>query len=108
MYHQVKLSRSDDELIKRAYEAQMINQIIHIKVREICYKTFKTQEYMNSHVLTNYEVSLLFALRSRTFRNVKTNVGVKLNCPLGFPILDSQEHWLLCKHTNTNQNTQIE
>ena len=43
----------------------------HIKVSEICYNTFKVQEYMSSHILTNNEVSLLFGLRSRTLRSIK-------------------------------------
>ena len=47
----------------------------HSKVREICYKTFQVQDYMSSHVLTNHEVSLLFALRTRTVRNVANNFG---------------------------------
>ena len=62
---------------------------------------------MNSHELNNHEVSLLFSLRSRTFRSVKNNFGMKLYCSLGCPILENQEHWICCQHTNNNKNTQV-
>ena len=83
-------------------------QSTHIKVCEICYQTFRIQEYMNSHLLTNHEVSLLFSLRSRTVRSVKSNFGIKLNCSLGCLMIETQEHWLLCKQTNANRNTHID
>ena len=40
-------------------------QSTHIKVSEICYQTFRIQEYMNSHLLTNHEMSLLFFQKCR-------------------------------------------
>ena len=66
------------------------------------------QEYINSHMLTNHEVSLLFSLRSRTMRSVRNNFGLKLDCPLGCSIVENQEHWLVCTHTNGNTNTQVQ
>ena len=77
----------------------------HIKVSEICYNSFKMQDYMNSHILTNHEVTLLFSLRSRTVRSVKNNFGLKLNCSMGCQVTENQEHWLVCDQTKANQNT---
>ena len=54
-----------------------------------------------------YEVSLLFALRSRTMKSVINNFGMKVNCSLGCSTLESQEHWLLCQETLANENTPI-
>ena len=79
----------------------------HIKVSEICYNSFKMQDYMNSHILTNHEVTLLFSLRSRTVRSVKNNFGLKLNCSMGCQVTENQEHWLVCDQTKANQNTHI-
>ena len=63
---------------------------------------------MKSHILTNHEVSLLFSLRSRTFRGVKNNFGMKDRCSLGCPALEDQEHWLMCGKTTFNINTDIQ
>ena len=83
-------------------------QSTHIKVSEICYQIFRIHEYMNSHLLTNHELSLLFSLWSRTVRSVKSNFGIKLNCFLGCLMIETQEHWLLCKQINANRNTHID
>ena len=79
----------------------------HSKVQNIQYETFETQEYMKNNNLTNNEVSLLFALRTRTMRSVKNNFGLNLNCSLGCPTPENQEHWLLCQETTSNKNTSI-
>ena len=92
----------------KVFEKLKETQSTHSKVSDICYDTFRMQEYINSHMLTNHEVSLLFSLRSRTMRSVKNNFGLKLDCPLGCSIVETQEHWLVCSHTNGNTNTQIQ
>ena len=74
----------------------------HIKVSEICYNSFKMQDYMKSHILTNHEVTLLFSLRLRTVRSVKNNFGLKLNCSMGCQVTENQEHWLVCDQTKAN------
>ena len=91
----------------KVFEKLMETQRTHIKVSEICYNIFKLQEYMDSHILTNREVSMVFSLRSRTLRNVKNNFGMNLTCSMGCQVLESQEHWLLCKHTKSNLNTSV-
>ena len=92
---------------QKVFEILKETQSRHTKVSEICYDTFETQEYMNSHQLTNHEVTLLFSLRSRTVRSVKNNFGIKINCALGCPDIENQEHWLLCTKTKANQDTHI-
>ena len=79
----------------------------HSKEQNIQYKTFETQEYMKNNNLTNNEVSLLFAMRTRTMRSVKNNFGMNINCSLGCPTPENQEHWLLCQETTSNKNTSI-
>ena len=83
-------------------------QSTHIQFSEICYQTFRMKEYMNSHLLTNQELSLLFSLWSRTVRSVKSNFGIKLNCSIGCLMIEIQEHWLLCTQINANRNTHID
>ena len=82
-------------------------QQTHTKVKQISYNTFKLQDYMKHHILTNHEVSLLFSLRCRTFNSVKNNFGQKENCSLGCITLEDQEHWLECEKTNRNKNTEV-
>ena len=90
------------KLIVRAKVFQKLKetQSTHSKVSDICYDTFRTQEYINSHMLTNHEVTLLFSLRSRTMKSVRNNFRLKLDCPLGCSIVENQEHWLVCTHIN--------
>ena len=91
----------------RVFDKLEETQSTRTKVSDICYNTFTRQEYRNSHELNNHKVSILFSLRSRTFKSVKNNFGMQLNCSLGCLILENQEHWLCCKHTTNNNNTQI-
>ena len=45
----------------------------HSKISHVCYKLFETQSYIKNNILNNYEVSLLFALRSRTANAFQAN-----------------------------------
>ena len=89
------------------FEVLKETQSRHTKVSEICYDTFRTQEYMNNHQLSNHEVALLFSLKSRSLWSVKNNFGIKINCSLGCPDIENQEHWLLCIKTKVNKDTHI-
>ena len=62
---------------------------------------------MKSSCLTNNEISLLFAMRSRTMRSVINNFLNNVNCSLGCSTLESQEHWIICQKTFSNKNTKI-
>ena len=55
------------------FEKLKLQQEGHSKIRDICYKEFKSQEYLKTHILNNHEVSLLFSLRSRTAKQFKAN-----------------------------------
>ena len=55
---------------QKVFENLKTVQQSHSKVKDIIYSTFKMQDYMNNHILTNHEISLIFALRSRSVRNV--------------------------------------
>ena len=106
-------SQDYKKIIKERIRQKVFNNLkaiqeSHTKVKDIQYDTFKIQSYMKSHILTNHEVSLLFSLRSRTFRGVKNNFGMKDRCSLGCPVLEDQEHWLMCGKTTFNSNTDIQ
>ena len=92
---------------KRVFEDLNKIKESHSKVKNIHYKTFESQEYMKSSSLTNNEISLLFAMRSRTMRSVINNFGNNVNCSLGCSTLESQEHWIICQKTFSNKNTKI-
>ena len=63
---------------------------------------------MTSPMITNHEVSLLFALRTRTVRNVANNFGQDKTCSLGCAAPDIQDHWIICRKTLANQGTLVE
>ena len=71
----------------------------HSKISQISYQTFEAQGYLKDHKLNNHEVSLLFALRSRTAREFKANFPYNNDqlCPMGCFEMDTQEHCLLCE-----------
>ena len=92
---------------QRVFENLKTIQQSHSKVREICYETFKIQDYMNSQKITNHEVTLLFALRSKSVRSVATNFGQQKDCSLGCQSQETQEHWIVCRRTKGNQGKQV-
>ena len=96
-----------DRVRQKVFEDLKAIQSSHSKVKDIFYDTFKIQEYMKNHILTNHEISLLFSLRSRTMRSVVNNFGRNINCSLGCSKPENQEHWLSCGKTASNKNTDI-
>ena len=107
-------SRKDfKDIVKSKIREKVFNilketQETHTKVKHITYNTFKLQDYMKSHMLTNHEVASLFSLRCRTYKSIQNNFGKKYNCSLGCPALENQEHWIICDKTRGNLNTDIE
>ena len=107
-------SRKDfKDIVKSKIREKVFNilketQETHTKVKHITYNTFKLQDYMKSHMLTNHEVASLFSLRCRTYKSIQNNFGKKSNCSLGCPALENQEHWIICDKTRGNLNTDIE
>ena len=70
-------SKSENEIhIKNKIQQHVFRnlkqmQSEHSKIHDMCYQTFKTQDYMKTHILNNHEVSLLFALRSNASKYFK-------------------------------------
>ena len=83
-------------------------QAPHSKVNTISYNTFKAQSYITDHILNNEEVALLFSLRSRTVRNIKSNFSsmhnMQLKCQLGCNTDETQEHILDCNFLTQNKS----
>ena len=74
----------------------------HSKVRENIYSGLENpQDYITSKLFTNQQCSLIFALKSRTLRGVKTNFKSmnqeNLLCPLCERYSDTQEHIGQCQ-----------
>ena len=75
----------------------------HKKISDICYQDFKIQAYLESHMLNNHEVFLLFSLRSRNAKHFKANFPYNTDqvCPMnGCQDLDTQEHCVICEEYN--------
>ena len=71
----------------------------HSKIRDISYNSFKTQEYLRSHMFNNHEAFLLFSLRSRNCKLFKANFPYYNDqvCPNnGCQEKDTQEHCIEC------------
>ena len=92
-------SRTSSILKNHMFECLKNEQKEHSKISNICYKTFKVQDYLKTHMMNNHEVSLLFALRSRTSRLFKANFpfNVEKMCPHCGKEEDTQEHCLSVK-----------
>ena len=74
----------------------------HSKIRDNVYSDLdKPQEYLTSELFTNDQCSLIFALKSKTLRVVKTNFKTMNSdnylCPLCERFLDTQPHISQCQ-----------
>ena len=76
-------------MVKRKLRDHMFSELKrvqseHSKIKIIEYRTFETQEYLKTHLMNNHEVSLLFALRSKTVKEFKANFPFYINkdCPM--------------------------
>ena len=91
-----------DKIRKAAFEELNKMKSEHSKVKNIIYNSYKCQPYLNSHMFSNDEASLLFSLRSHTVRGIQTNFssmyGGNVDCPLRCDegVRDSQQHLLQC------------
>ena len=96
-----------EKVKRKAFEKLKQVQTSHSKICNIRYEELKMQPYLRSHMLNNHEVSLLFALRSRTVRNVKRNFpgqyGQDMMCQLGCGSDETQEHLLKCDKLSENK-----
>ena len=73
----------------------------HSKVSENIYTNLNhIQPYFTNRKLTHRQISIMFSLRSKTLRGIKTNFpkqNSSILCPLCETYEDTQEHVLMCK-----------
>jgi hypothetical protein len=104
-------NRIKKHIIKEAFDQLKETQKGHVKVKDICYEKFAMQEYMKTHMLTNQEVSLLFALRSRSVKGIKANMSSAfrndMSCKLCKRSEDNQEHCLECPEIPSNKEVNV-
>ena len=93
------------KLIKRNVYETAFNELqqlkeSHSKVRDNSYTDLQhMQPYFSNRRLSNKQMSIMFALRSKTIRNIRANfpkMFSSLLCPLCKSFEDTQEHVLLC------------
>ena len=74
------------------------------KAKDVKYNELKMQDYLMVDNINKHEVAMLFALRTKSVRGIKTNFKNMFNmcqhCPLNWsdktPASDTQEHILQC------------
>ena len=72
----------------------------HSKYRDVKHKTFKMQEYMCDSTMNPDDISLLFAMRTKTVRNIRSDFGNMFNsnlCPLCGKHVDTISALLECE-----------
>ena len=95
---------------KAAFKHLQQLQQTHSKVRNIKYHSMKMQQYMSAPNMTIEDISLLFALRTRTVRGIRSDFGDMYSsdqCPLcvDSPHKDTIEALTKCPSlSNTNLN----
>ena len=89
-----------DKIYRKAFEDLKSTQLTHSKVRAIQYDQYTCQSYLKSPKFNFEEASILVALRSKTVKDVKSNIRSfvqnDLLCPLCMKSEDTQEHCLEC------------
>ena len=60
---------------KAAFEHLLLIQQSHSKYKYVKHNTFKMQPYMSDHTMNSDDVALLFALRTKTVRNIRSDFG---------------------------------
>ena len=71
----------------------------HSKLDNLTYQKLEISNYMNSPIFNSQSVQMLFALRTRTVRNIKTEfrgMFPDVDCPLGCGHIDSLPNILIC------------
>ena len=94
------------KLIKNKVNSTAFNELEqlkegHSKVRDNIYTDFKhIQPYFLNRNITNRQMSLMFSLRSKTLRSIKSNfpkMYSSILCPLCETHEDTQENVIMCK-----------
>ena len=104
-----------EKVYQKTFENLKNVQKTHSKIKDIQYDKFKKQEYLTNKMFSYEEASMLFALRSRTVKDIKCNMkSFSQNdkmCPLCLKTEDTQEHCMECpklKHLQNKSNNQIQ
>ena len=89
-----------EKVNKSAFEYLISVQKSHSKIRSIKYSKLDMQPYMKSELFSKDNISLLFSLRSRTVRGIKSDFSEQFkpnfSCPLCSNHLDSLPEVLNC------------
>ena len=95
-------------MIKKESKRLGFNYLIEkkkTKLAKCSYSKLTLQTYLKTKNIFSRKQKLLFKFRTHMI-NVAKNFGQDNNCPLGCPILDSQEHLFECSKLN-NQDHNI-
>ena len=111
----VNLNIDEEEIISmkdERYKAQVKNKVRqaallylkqkqsgHSKLDNLTYQKLEISNYMNSPIFNSQSVQMLFALRTRTVRNIRTDfrgMFPDVDCPLGCGHIDSLPNILIC------------
>ena len=82
----------------------------HSKVKNIEYKTLEPQTYLKSPLFNTESWQLLFALRTRTVKSIKSdfkNMYQEQLCPLGCGDIDTLQNLLTCSVMSSKIHTDI-
>ena len=82
----------------------------HSKVKNIEYKTLEPQSYLKSPLFNTESRQLLFALRTRTVKSIKSdfkNMYQEQLCPLGCGDIDTLQNLLTCSVILSKLHTDI-
>ena len=89
-----------EKIYSKTFEELKDVQKTHTKIKNIEYTEFKRQGYLSNAKFSFEEASTLFALRSRTLKDIKCNVKTFSQndkmCPLCMKSEDTQEHCMEC------------
>ena len=63
-----------EKIYTKAFEDLRTTQSTHSKVKDIIYEKYTCQEYLKSSKFSFEEASILVALRSKTVKDIKSNI----------------------------------
>ena len=83
-----------------AFEHLLILQQSHSKYKHVRHNSFKMQPYMSDHTMNMEDIALLFALRTKTVRNIRSGFGQMYQsnlCPLCNQHVDTIPELMQCQ-----------
>ena len=93
-----------EKVYQKTFENLKNVQKTHSKIKDIQYDKFKKQEYLTNKSFSYNGASMLFALRSKTVKDIKCDMkSFSQNdkmCPLCLKTEDTQEHCMECPKLN--------